>query len=90
MKKILFFLILALFLTGCSSTKEKEITFWTLQMGDFALYINEVIEKYEASQAKFKEKIDKVKPVAKNVAIACGVALAVNALLSSRKNKENK
>ena len=48
------------------------------------------LEKYEASQAKFKEKIDKVKPVAKNVAIACGVALAVNALLSSRKNKDNK
>jgi hypothetical protein len=48
------------------------------------------LEKYEAMQAKFKEKIDKVKPVARNVAIACGVALAVNALLSGKKDKNDK
>ena len=48
------------------------------------------LEKYEAMQAKFKEKIDKVKPVARNVAIACGVALAVNALLSGKKDKKDK
>jgi len=47
------------------------------------------LEKYEASQAKFKEKIDKIKPVARNVAIACGVALAVNALLSGKKDKKD-
>lgn len=48
------------------------------------------LEKYESKQAKFKEKLDKVKPVARNVAIACGVALAVNALLSGKKDKDNK
>ena len=48
------------------------------------------LEKYEAAQAKFKEKIDKIKPAAKSVAIACGVALAVNALLSGRKDKKDK
>ena len=47
------------------------------------------LEKYEAMQAKFKEKIDKIKPVARNVAIACGVALAVNTLLSGKKNKKD-
>ena len=47
------------------------------------------LEKYEAMQAKFKEKIDKIKPAARNVAIACGVALAVNALLSGKKNKKD-
>ena len=48
------------------------------------------LEKYEAMQAKFKEKIDKIKPAAKSVAIACGVALAVNALLSGKKDKKDK
>ena len=47
------------------------------------------LEKYEAAQAKFKEKMDKIKPVARNVAIACGVALAVNALLSGKKDKKD-
>lgn len=56
MKKILFFLILALFLTGCNSTKEKEITFWTLQMGDFSPYINEVISNYESDHPQVKIK----------------------------------
>jgi hypothetical protein len=46
------------------------------------------LEKYEDMQAKFKEKIDKIKPAARNVAIACGVALAVNALISGKKNKK--
>jgi hypothetical protein len=47
------------------------------------------LEKYEDMQAKFKEKIDKIKPAARNVAIACGVALAVNALISGKKNKKS-
>ena len=47
------------------------------------------LEKYEVMQAKFKEKIDKIKPAARNVAIACGVALAVNALISGKKNKKD-
>ena len=52
---ILFFSIL--FLTGCSSkTTEKEIAFWTLQMGDFAPYINKVISEYEAKNTNTKIK----------------------------------
>lgn len=44
-------------LTGCSSkTTEKEITFWTLQMGDFAPYINGVIQNYESSHSGIKIK----------------------------------
>ena len=46
------------------------------------------LEKYEASQAKFKEKMQKLKPIARNVAIACGVALAVNALLDAKKDND--
>jgi hypothetical protein len=43
MKKVIIFILSILILTGCSSkTTEKEITFWTLQMGDFAPYINEI------------------------------------------------
>lgn len=46
-----------LLLTGCSSrTTEKEITFWTLQMGDFAPYINEIISDYESKNPQVKIK----------------------------------
>ena len=46
-----------LLLTGCSSRKtEKEITFWTLQMGDFAPYINEIISDYESKNPQVKIK----------------------------------
>ena len=48
------------------------------------------LEKREASKAKFDEKMAKVKPVARNLAIACGVALAINALLEARKDSEEK
>lgn len=46
------------------------------------------LEKYEAAQAKFQEKMQKVAPVAKAVAIACGVALALNALFGGKNNSE--
>ena len=49
-KKILSLFILILLLTGCSNkTAQKEVTFWTLQMGDFAPYINNIINEYESS-----------------------------------------
>ena len=57
MKKVLLFLISLFLLTACSSkTTEKEITFWTLQMGDFASYMNEVINNYESSHTGIKIK----------------------------------
>ena len=44
MKKFLIRILSIFILTGCSNkTAEKEVTFWTLQLGDFAPYINEVI-----------------------------------------------
>ena len=57
MKKILILIFSVFVLTGCSSKPtEKEVTFWTLQMGDFAPYINEVIQNYESSHAGIKIK----------------------------------
>lgn len=48
MKKLLLILIIALFTVGCSTKSDKkEVVFWTLQMGDFAPYINDVIKNYE-------------------------------------------
>lgn len=56
-KKILAVFLLILILTGCSSkNSDKEICFWTLQMGDFAPYINNIIEKYEKSHVGIKIK----------------------------------
>ena len=46
MKKFLIILVSIFLLTGCSSKEnKKEITFWTLQMGSFSSYINEIIFK---------------------------------------------
>ena len=57
MKKIILFLISIFLLTGCTTkTTNKEITFWTLQMGDFAPYINKIIANYESSQVGVKIK----------------------------------
>lgn len=58
MKKLLLAITFSiLFLTGCSTkTSQKEVTFWTLQMGDFEPYINEVIQSYEQSHAGIKIK----------------------------------
>lgn len=53
MKKFLILLIITVFaigLTACSirqDTSQKEITVWTLQMGDFADYMYKVIRAYE-------------------------------------------
>lgn len=44
-------------LTGCQTKDyKKEISFWTLQMGNFAPYINEIIDKYETSHDDVKIK----------------------------------
>ena len=57
MKKYLITILSIFLLTGCSNkTAEKEVTFWTLQMGDFAPYINEVISNYE-----FEHNVVKIK-----------------------------
>ena len=57
MKRVLIFLFAFLILTGCSAKKgEKEITFWTLQMGDFAPYINKIISDYEFEHKDIKIK----------------------------------
>ena len=49
MKKFLILIFSTLLLTGCTQKNQtKELTFWTLQMGDFAPYINEIINNYEA------------------------------------------
>ncbi|HBH17659.1 MAG TPA: ABC transporter substrate-binding protein, partial [Cyanobacteria bacterium UBA9579] len=53
-------LILGLFITGCTkppeNTKVKEIEFWTLQLADFAPYINKVISDYENQNPDIKIK----------------------------------
>ena len=57
MKKLILFILSIILLTGCSSkTTDKEVTFWTLQMGDFAPYINEVINNYEQKNPNIKIK----------------------------------
>ena len=57
MKKYLIMIFSIILLTGCSNkTSDKEITFWTLQMGDFAPYIKEVIQDYESSHIGVKIK----------------------------------
>lgn len=57
MKKILTVFLLIIFLTGCSQKNNKtEITFWTLQMGDFAPYINKIISEYEIEHNNIKIK----------------------------------
>lgn len=57
MKKIITLILSGLLLVGCSNkTTDKEVTFWTLQMGDFAPYMNEVIQSYETSHSRIKIK----------------------------------
>ena len=57
MKKLILTIISIILLTGCTSkTTQKEVTFWTLQMGDFAPYINEVIYKYESEHPQVNIK----------------------------------
>ena len=57
MKKLLIIFLSIFLLTGCTSKEQgKVITFWTLQMGDFAPYINNIISEYEASHKDIKIK----------------------------------
>lgn len=62
MKKLFTFLILiiaALVLCACSVRKEasiKEVTFWTLQMGDYADYMYKVIRAYEKENPNIQIK----------------------------------
>ena len=57
MKKIFLITLSILFLTGCTVKEQpKEISFWTLQMGDFAPYIQEIITSYEAAHQDLKIK----------------------------------
>ena len=57
MKRIIIFTLISFLLTGCSSkSTQKEVTFWTLQMADFAPYINEVISEYESNHPQTKIK----------------------------------
>ncbi len=62
MKKILALLLITFFtlgLTACSIRKEhepKEITFWTLQMGDYADYMYKVIRAYEKNHPNIQIK----------------------------------
>jgi len=57
MKKLFLILLSVILLTGCSSKEtKKEVSFWTLQMGDFAPYINEIISNYENSNPDIKIK----------------------------------
>ena len=57
MKKFLITIFSIVLLTGCANkTTEKEISFWTLQMGDFAPYINKIISEYEAKNPNTKIK----------------------------------
>lgn len=57
MKKLIITILSAILLTGCTiKGQKKEISFWTLQMGDFAPYINEVIAEYEKTNPEIKIK----------------------------------
>lgn len=56
-KKVLLIFFSIFFLCGCTqNTSVKEVTFWTLQMGDFAPYINKIIKSYESSHVGVKIK----------------------------------
>lgn len=57
MKRLFSVLIFALFiLTGCTKdiSEKTVVTMWTLQMGDFAPYMNKVISEYESSHQNVK------------------------------------
>lgn len=57
MKKFLLTIFAIIFLSGCSNKEQnKVISFWTLQMNDFAPYINEIINKYETEHSGIKIK----------------------------------
>lgn len=63
-KKVLLLFFVVIFLSGCGikfgrqsfKPEQKVITFWTLQMGDFAPYMKDVISSYEAKHPDIKIK----------------------------------
>ena len=64
MQKILYVIIITtfiiltsiLFIFKTPTSKDNEVVFWTLQMSDFAPYINGVIEEFEAQNPNVKIK----------------------------------
>ena len=57
MKKILLLFLCSIFLlTGCTKVDDDKtvVTMWTLQMSDFAPYMNEVIKEYESKHKDVK------------------------------------
>lgn len=61
MKKLLIIIFIllicwAIFLQTKKSSEKNELVFWTLQMGDFAPYMNEVIEGFEEQNPDVKIK----------------------------------
>ncbi len=54
---IVFFVILLFFgMFSHKKSESNELVFWTLQMGDFAPYMNKVIENFEAENPEIKIK----------------------------------
>ena len=45
---VILVILLSVLFFGRSNSNQDELVFWTLQMGDFAPYMNRVIEKFEA------------------------------------------
>lgn len=45
---VIVVILLSILFFGRSNSNQDELVFWTLQMGDFAPYMNRVIEKFEA------------------------------------------
>ena len=57
MKKLVLLFLASILLTGCNNKNSgKELTFWTLQMGDFEPYINKIISQYEQNNPQIKIK----------------------------------
>ena len=57
MKKLFLIILSTIILSGCTANhQQKEISFWTLQMGDFSKYITEIISNYETSHPDIKIK----------------------------------
>ena len=57
MRRIIILLLSIVLFTGCGNRdKNNEIVFWTMQMGDFAPYINKVVQEYEQKNTNIKIK----------------------------------
>jgi putative chitobiose transport system substrate-binding protein len=56
MKRIIILTVLTIIVFFWHGPKNNEVVFWTLQMGDFAPYINNVIDEFEAHYPNIKIK----------------------------------